>query len=860
MKQGIPSIALYLMLVVLILGCSDGGSPVSSPVSEIPGETPGINAPENSRMTSADNHFLWMYYLVRIDPDSPDSVQVEMIPFRDVAAHWNVLSFLEQWPCRNCLKIVDMVYGGNDVLIAEVRITHPFINANLTGFDVRGITMFDGSRAYPISGLNTPDRESGDGELVNADGYTTLYNPGTIGSGPGGYQGYTQGRFASDGFPGALLNGYIRHISDDPANTRNAFYAGDSVTKIYQIDMPNGPFVFGYAVDACWSQAINRPVEDPMTDFGPDANCEEPWKVAVQESTVDDGLTTCGGLTFLNIDVYDWQGRESHYLPVIECPEILTDVRTAEWIADGDGFASYQLSIMNEELATEGEYECLVSVEDNENDPVGKPWLDLTAYQLITLEVSEYSNLSPVAVVEASATSAFVGELITFDGSGSYDGDCNGKEIVQWEWDWENDGTYDDECAVVDHSWDTPGLYEVRLKVTDDEGSMDKSESLPIEISQKAGWVTVWTEGANWADEIASDAEGNIYVAGLSSVDSDIYASLRKVSPDGVELWSKSWGGSIALSDGVAVDDAANAVYVTGYFASSCDFDPGPGEKIFTQIEKGDAYVSSFDQDGNFRWASAWGGNEIDKGRAVGFDSEGNAYIGGEYGAAVDFDPGEEIDRRPSDGSLDMFVCKYDGLGNYLWTMTWEGQNACSDIVIDHYDLLHIAGSFSDIIDFDLGPGVEERNPDIAGHLFMGCYDTDGNFQWVWTWGATDPFKIGGHRVALDGSGNHLIIGAFTESIDFDPGPGEEIRESLGENDGYLCKFDPSGNLIWVATWGSTYYDFPRDVAVDGPGNVYGAGGFHETVDFDPGPDIENRTSLGKRDAFLLKILADGTW
>ena len=79
---------------------------------------------------------------------------------------------------------------------------------------------------------------------------TTLYNPATAGSGPDGLQGYIQGKFASLELPDSTLNGYIRFISDDPANTRNAFYAGDSVTETYDIDMPDGPFVFGYAIDS----------------------------------------------------------------------------------------------------------------------------------------------------------------------------------------------------------------------------------------------------------------------------------------------------------------------------------------------------------------------------------------------------------------------------------------------------------------------------------------------------------------------------------------------------------------------------------------------------------------------------------
>ena len=51
-----------------------------------------------------------------------------------------------------------------------------------------------------------------------------------------------------------------------------------------------------------------------------------------QESTVGEGLTTCGGQTLLNIDVYDWQGRQSHNPPVIECPGLYPGVGNPDWI------------------------------------------------------------------------------------------------------------------------------------------------------------------------------------------------------------------------------------------------------------------------------------------------------------------------------------------------------------------------------------------------------------------------------------------------------------------------------------------------------------------------------------------------
>ena len=48
--------------------------------------------------------------------------------------------------------------------------------------------------------------------------------------------------------------------------------------------------------------------------------------------------------------------------------------------------------------------------------------------------------------------------------------------------------------------------------------------------------------------------------------------------------------------------------------------------------------------------------------------------------------------------------------------------------------------------------------------------------------------------------------------------------------------------------------DFGRGIAVDGSGNVYTAGSFSGTVDFDPGPGMFDLTCIGSFDIFVSKL------
>ena len=74
-----------------------------------------------------------------------------------------------------------------------------------------------------------------------------------------------------------------------------------------------------------------------------------------------------------------------------------------------------------------------------------------------------------------------VGEVITFDGSGSNDPD---GDIVSYEWDFDDDGEYDDGTGVSPtYSWSAKGTYSIKLKVTDDDDKTGTDEATVI-ISQ----------------------------------------------------------------------------------------------------------------------------------------------------------------------------------------------------------------------------------------------------------------------------------------------------------------------------------------------------------------------------------------
>lgn len=135
---------------------------------------------------------------------------------------------------------------------------------------------------------------------------------------------------------------------------------------------------------------------------------------------------------------------------------------------------------------------------------------------------------------------------------------------------------------------------------------------------------------------------------------------------------------------------------------------------------------------------------------------------------------------------------------------------------------------------------------------------TNAVFDWAATWGGTN-FEIF-NSVNVDTDGNSYSAGNFQGTVDFDPGSGTSNATSNGSADSFVLKLDENGDLVWAKTWGSTTGDDAINVAFDSTGDVYVAGRFQGTADFDPGAGSASSTSVGNYDIYFSKFSSDGTF
>lgn len=376
-------------------------------------------------------------------------------------------------------------------------------------------------------------------------------------------------------------------------------------------------------------------------------------------------------------------------------------------------------------------------------------------------------------------------------------------------------------------------------------------------------------------NNVTVDGAGNVYTTGyfLLSADFDpdavdtfeLFSAgsrdifISKLDSNGDFVWARRIGGTGNDESYSVVVDAAGNVYTTGYFEGTVDFDPGVGTSNLTTAGGTDTFVLKLDSNGDFVWAKSIRGTNNSGGIGIALDNSGNVHTVGYFSGTVDFDPGAGTINLASAGSFDVFVLKLDNSGDYVWAkrMGRTLSDFPSAIALDASGNVHTTGTFEGTnVDFDPGVGTAYLSSAGSKDIFVSKLDSSGDFVWAKKLGGTDFDYV--NSIAVDASENVYTAGRFKSTADFDPGAGASNLTSAGDADIFVSKLDSSGDFVWAKRMGGTGYDEANGIALDALGNVYTAGEYLGTADFDPGAGTSELTSAGNRDIFVSKLDSSG--
>jgi hypothetical protein len=297
-------------------------------------------------------------------------------------------------------------------------------------------------------------------------------------------------------------------------------------------------------------------------------------------------------------------------------------------------------------------------------------------------------------------------------------------------------------------------------------------------------------------------------------------------------LWTKLLGvtGSSTLGHGIAVDLSGNG-FITGETDGDLD-----GK---TRAGTIDCFITKYDTTGMKSWTKLHGSALVATiGYGISTDSSGNIYVTGSAQGPID---GETF---PTDvGGEAVFIIKYDSSGNRLWTKlrglagttspTWG-----TGIAVDSSGNSYIAGT-------TLGPLDGQPKTGNSG-VFVMKYDTSGNWQWTRILSAT--LSTYGRAISVDSTGNSYVTGDTQGNL------GGETK--TGSVDGFVTKYDASGNIQWTKLFGAAgEYAKGYGISTDSTGNSYVTGSVSQNT---LGALLDGQAITGTSDVLAIKYDTSG--
>jgi len=325
-----------------------------------------------------------------------------------------------------------------------------------------------------------------------------------------------------------------------------------------------------------------------------------------------------------------------------------------------------------------------------------------------------------------------------------------------------------------------------------------------------------------YVQAVGTDSARDVYLGGLFTGTADfdpgtgsfpltsaglLDSFVVKLDVSGGFQWARRVGGTgmDALRD-TAVTSGGDVVS-TGYFSGTTDFDHDvSGQALLTSMgPTHDGFVWILDRYGVFVWAGQIGSPTGDaEGVSVDLDAGGRIFVAGDFSGDVDFDPGTATQSFAAGGGQDAFVLALDSGGGFRWvaTVATPTQTEPTDLAVDGWGNTVAALVFEGTAYFPDGETISARAQEDTA---VWRLDPDGGLQWIRHFAGTGEEQALAAAPGL--AGDVFVVGDFTGTLDFDPGPPTLDETAQGNEDAFVVRLADTCGGLPVTIAGTAWND-----------------------------------------------------
>ncbi len=384
----------------------------------------------------------------------------------------------------------------------------------------------------------------------------------------------------------------------------------------------------------------------------------------------------------------------------------------------------------------------------------------------------------------------------------------------------------------------------------------------------------VGSSGPDFARAVATDGSDNAYVAGYFTGTADFDPtsgaagrtaigstdiSVAKYSASGALAWVYSFGGTDTDTPYDIKLGAGGAVFVAGAVSRGAVC----SGKVVPNAGGHDILLMRLNSAGLCDWALGIGGTGEDEAHAILIEPSGDVVITGSFSGTVDFDPSDSTAVLVSRGGRDAFVARYSADGTFRNVTQFGGfeDDAGNAIARTAEGDLIIGGEFRGVATFGspLAPLLLTSAGDAD--FFVARITSQFGLQWGFRGGGAGVDLVGLNSLAIDNLGRIWVAGTFTGVADVDGSPAAVVVTSQGQSDIFLARYDGTGAWAGVAKdIGGAGSEGVDNLVLDGANNLYLAGWFQGSADFDPSAGtkvVVAKGTQGAGDGFVLSLTTD---